>query len=547
MWPMSLGDTSACNQVGLVFFFIGSTMSTGSLNMATMLAGRGVAGVGAAALLTVTRVIMADSRTLDSNVWQTVVMSLLFSIGFSIAYLSTVSYRWIFAINLPISLVSGALAFLLIRKELLGPQADRRDELPDRVPSNGIPIIQRLLKVDWLGAFIFVSAFILVLLGMSWGSTQQWNQGKVIVTIVLGCILLVVFIGWEYYLGQFEIILNVDGSARPSIPPKKAPRLISRTNRMIPLYIFTNFDMVVTSFACVTGGMVMFGCLYFLSIYWNVAAAFRATQSGTQLLYLSPGLGGGLYWSLLLIKHTRQSKWPIILGQVIQPVAVGLLGMAVDKNAHGQINGFLGMTGAGIGLTIASLEIQSRFALPNEHTAVSVTMNLFFRTAGGTIGLAQMAAVLESKIRSYINKLITSGAVSPSDGLAIISSLASLGRGADGQGIETLPPKLQDIVRAAYGYGTKWAFFSLLPWCVLATFPCFFLHDIPDVAVDHQMMAGNAVVAQDAERPGDENTADDKSHNGVPRGPRIPLWVPFSFLLYGIELLLGTRRRRSTP
>jgi hypothetical protein len=51
--------------------------------------------------------------------------------------------------------------------------------------------------------------------------------------------------------------------------------------------------------------------------------------------------------------------------------------MAVDKNAHGQINGFLGMTGAGIGLTIASLEIQSRFALPNEHTAVSVTMNLF--------------------------------------------------------------------------------------------------------------------------------------------------------------------------
>jgi Fungal trichothecene efflux pump (TRI12) len=205
-----------------------------------------------------------------------------------------------------ISLVSGALGFLLIRKELLGPQSDPRDELPDRVPSNGIPIIQRLLKVDWLGAFIFVAAFILVLLGMSWGSTQQWNQGKVIVTIVLGCMLLVVFIGWEYYLGQFEITLNVDGSAHPSISPKKAPRLISRTNRMIPLYIFTNFDMVVTSFACVTGGMVMFGCLYFLSIYWNVAAAFRATQSGTQLLYLSPGLGGGLYWSLLLIKHTRQ-------------------------------------------------------------------------------------------------------------------------------------------------------------------------------------------------------------------------------------------------
>ncbi|KAF9509014.1 hypothetical protein BS47DRAFT_1365547 [Hydnum rufescens UP504] len=106
------------------------------------------------------------------------------------------------------------------------------------------------------------------------------------------------------------------------------------------------------------------------------------------------------------------------------------------------------MAGTGIGLTLASLEIQTRFSLPNEHTAISVTMNLFFRTAGGTIGLAQLAAVLESKVRSYINRLIASGAVSPSDGQAIISSLTSLGRGRGAQGIETLPPKLQDIVRA---------------------------------------------------------------------------------------------------
>lgn len=115
-----------------------------------------------------------------------------------------------------------------------------------------------------------------------------------------------IFIGWEYYLGQFEMIYDVDGSTRQSISPKRAPRLISHTNRMIPLYIFKYFDVTVTSFGCVTGGMLMFGCLYFLSIYWTVAAGFQGTKSGTQLLYLSPGLGGGIYASLLLIKYTRQ-------------------------------------------------------------------------------------------------------------------------------------------------------------------------------------------------------------------------------------------------
>ena len=40
-------------QIGLLFFLVGSAISTGSENMPTMLAGRGVAGIGAAGLLAV--------------------------------------------------------------------------------------------------------------------------------------------------------------------------------------------------------------------------------------------------------------------------------------------------------------------------------------------------------------------------------------------------------------------------------------------------------------------------------------------------------------
>ena len=56
---------------------------------------------------------------------------------------------------------------------------------------------------------------------------------------------------------------------------------------------------------------------------------------------------------------------------------MGLIGLSTSQNKYPEINGFLGMAGAGIGLTIATLDVQSRFLLPPEQNAVSTTMNLF--------------------------------------------------------------------------------------------------------------------------------------------------------------------------
>ena len=45
-------------QLALFFFIVGSAVSTGSQNMATMLVGRGIAGIGAAGLLAVRAFLM---------------------------------------------------------------------------------------------------------------------------------------------------------------------------------------------------------------------------------------------------------------------------------------------------------------------------------------------------------------------------------------------------------------------------------------------------------------------------------------------------------
>jgi len=139
----------------------------------------------------------------------------------------------------------------------------------------------KLARVDWIAAAFFTTGAILVLMGLSWGSTEKWHQAKVISCITIGGILLVMFLGWEYWLGKYEVRFNRDGSLMyPEKPLRIPPWIISHTNRMLPLWIFTNYQIPVIFLSSFTGGMVMFGCLYFLAIYWSIVAGYEDTRTG---------------------------------------------------------------------------------------------------------------------------------------------------------------------------------------------------------------------------------------------------------------------------
>lgn len=255
--------------------------------------------------------------------------------------------------TLQISLLGSILAFLTVRHALLGPRPDPRDSLPgwrSASPRTHLSLIVKLARIDWIGAFFFTTGAILVLIGLSWGSTEAWNKAKVIATLTVGAVLIVVFIAWEIYLGQYEVrfVPGSDGSTPTptgsnvvidpqtgeSRPLRTPPRIISHTNRMLPMWIFRNYQIPVVFFAAFTGGMVMFGCLYFLAIYWSIVAGFENTKTGklekhlawfmvslrtrelvtdahvllgTQLVYLTPGLGGGVWIASAMIKWWRQA------------------------------------------------------------------------------------------------------------------------------------------------------------------------------------------------------------------------------------------------
>ena len=183
-----------------------------------------------------------------------------------------------------------------------------------------------------------------------------------------------------------------------------------------------------------------------------------------------------MFISIRLLNWIRQPKYIIILSHLIITIAISFLAKALNESNEAEIAGFMATCGAGVGMGFGPLAIHARFLQPEDRVAIVVASNLFFRTAGGTIGLAQLAAVLNAKVRAEITSLIYSGALSLQDVQAIgeqSSSINSLG------GINNLPPAVQQYVKAAFADGLKWAFISLIPWCGLATIAVLFLSMIP--------------------------------------------------------------------
>ncbi|KAF8845961.1 MFS general substrate transporter [Paxillus ammoniavirescens] len=454
-------------QVSLLLFLIGSAVSTGAVNMAMVLAGRGIAGIGAAGLLTIVRTVLSDTRSLDTNSIRQSCLFLLYSIGITVGpviggSLATANFRWVFGINLPFTALAIFFCYLFLPKNTRGAQ--KSDVLPThdgRVET----WLSKLVLIDWVGTFLFCIGGILMLLALNWGSSDNWKSTRVIAGIILGAFSLVLCMAWE-------VILE-----RKRLSPACMTG-IYRAHPMIPIVMFSSFDTCVIQYGAFVSGIFLFVMFYFVSIFATIVTGLSATQAGIQLLYFSLGLGLGTLVAIRMVAILRQPIYPIVLGFVMMTVSLGLASMAIQKNSQGEVNGFLVMIGFGIALTASPSAVHARFMKP-DHVAITNAMLLFFRTLGGTVGLTQCFTIMNARADSYINSQISSGAAPKSD-LAVLAAVFHRDGLTTITALDGLPSGVQSIIRDAFRDALYWSFISLLPWAALATILSMFLSNIPD-------------------------------------------------------------------
>lgn len=239
-------------QAVLVLMTIGSALCTGAPTSAypVLLLGRGFQGVACAGISVLVRTIISDKVSLQENAknWSffAVTGGCSYAIGPVIGgYLTSANWRWCFAINLPICVLGIMIVFVILRKELVGPQPLAGVDSDDMTTTTtttaskntGSIIVHRLMTIDIGGQLLFLFGFGLIILAFTWaGETYAWNSYEVLLPLVLGILIVVAWMGYEYLMSPERALGKRFSSQKPMIPFQFLK------NRNVGLLFYINFS-----------------------------------------------------------------------------------------------------------------------------------------------------------------------------------------------------------------------------------------------------------------------------------------------------------------
>jgi hypothetical protein len=136
-----------------------------------------------------------------------------------------------------------------------------------------------LATVDFGGQLLFLLGLGLLVLGFTWaGSTYAWDSPAVLVTLVVGAVLTVAWLVYEWAM----------------VPGRVMSRVFPMQTAMMPWQLLIQKDvglMVGINFA---NGAAMFAIMYYMDLYFTLVLGHDASEAGIALLYFLPGLGGTL-------------------------------------------------------------------------------------------------------------------------------------------------------------------------------------------------------------------------------------------------------------
>ncbi|CEJ91819.1 hypothetical protein VHEMI07509 [[Torrubiella] hemipterigena] len=375
-------------QASIIIMMIGSAICTGAptSSFGALLLGRAIQGIGCSGVNICVRTILADKVSLEEFAANWTIFVLISGVSFGIGplvggYLTEVSWRWCFAINLPICAASMLLVVLVLRKELLGPQpiAGLDENLPN---GRRATVLRRLSTIDYGGQILFLCGIGLLVLALTWaGGSYSWGSAHVLAPLIIGAALTVVWIFYE----------------REMAPGRHMSRVFPRQKAMMPWAILTQRENCLTFGINMTSGMAIYAIMYFLSLYFTLVDGQSSRDAGLQLLYYMPGLTVGVYTAVFATKRwPRQTYAPLLLGAVITAVAITVLTWAVHEHNNNVVYAMMALVGYGVMLRMNPAAVHALAYFP-DMTARITCLTTFALPFGGLFGLTLMSTVFNNK------------------------------------------------------------------------------------------------------------------------------------------------------
>ncbi len=342
-------------------FVVGSLMCTFATSMYMLAGFRAIQGIGAGGLFSLALAIIGDivpprERAKYQGYFLAVfgTSSVLGPVvgGFfagADSIIGITGWRWVFLVNVPIG-----IAALYVVNHTLNIEHHRHDH-----------------RIDWKGAVALAVALVPLLTVAEQGRSWGWGSGRSITAYVIGVLGVLAFLWAERSMGD---------------------------EALIPLRLFKDRTVSVSTVANVIIGVGMFGGIVSIPLYLQIVRGSSPTEAGLQLLPMTLGLMSASIMSGQLISRTGRYKIYPVIGTGLALVGLLMFTQVGVDTPLWQTMIVMFVFGFGLGNCMQPLVLAIQNAVSPRDIGVATSSATFFRQIGGTLGVAVFLSVLFSSL-----------------------------------------------------------------------------------------------------------------------------------------------------
>ncbi len=434
---------------GIVILMAGSALAGTSQSMAQLIAFRAIQGLGAGIIMATAFAIIGDVFPPAERARWTGLMSAVFASASVVGPLiggyitDNLNWRWVFYVNLPIGVLALSVFFL------------------------GMPSLRPAVRhrLDYWGVTMLVASVVPLLMALSWAGEQYpWLSPQIIGLLAFAAVASVAFAAVERR------------AAEPIMPP----------------VLFRSPIFIVAAIVTFLTGMGMFGCIAYIPLFVQGVIGSSATNSGlvTMPMMLAMTVSSATAGQIM----ARRGRFRLIgiVGLVVMTLGLFFMSQMGVTSTNAIATRNMIVVGIGLGATMPVYMLAVQNSMPHPMLGVSTAGIQFFRSVGGTMGVAIMGSLLNSRFSAELAAQ-TSPQVresTPPDLLQRLQNpqsllnadlLAGLRSAFEGLG-EQGPAMFNEIMlatRAALGTAIAEAFLLGVGVTAVAVAVAFFLREVP--------------------------------------------------------------------
>lgn len=414
---------------GIAIFVIGSTLGGFANGMGVLITGRAIQGFGAGIMMISSQSIVAEVVSARERGKFMGIMGGVFGVSSVLGpvlggwFTDGPGWRWGLWINIPLGLLAIVVCAFVLKL---------------RVGEQGFK------GFDWMGfAAIAITTSTLILLTTWGGSEYEWTSPTILsmAAVVIVGALLTVFI-----------------ESRASQP-------------LIPVQLFKNRNMVLTTLAGTVLGLAMMGVLGYMPTYLQMVHTLTPTEAGLMMIPMMVGMIGVSTGVGFIIAKTGNYKYYPIAGLAITAFALWWMSqMTVETSLTGIGVRFL-VFGVGLGFVMQVLVLIVQNSFPVSQVGTATAANNFFRQIGSALGASIVGSM-------FIHNMQNEMATRLPDALASLgkegAAIAQEFQGADAansltpHAVAELPDVLRDAILNSYNDGLTPVIGMMVPLAIVA-------------------------------------------------------------------------------